>query len=410
MFIIDRWEEIFITIKKNKLRSFLTGFSVAWGIFMLIILLGSGHGLENGVKDQFKSSAVNTLWIWGGQTSLPYKGLQPGRYIQFDNKDYSDIKKGVDGIEYIAGRTHVWGDNNISYKGEYGNFDIRCVHPEYGLIEKVKIKEGRFINALDVEKNTKVVCIGIAVKETLFKNSEALSEYINIQGVPFKVVGVFEDDDGRQNNQNTVYLPITTAQKVYMGRDRLQTLALTVASNNVDDSKRMEQEIREEFAVNHHFDKNDDRAIFIWNAIEEFKQFQDMFAAIRIFIWIIGIGTIIAGIVGVSNIMMIGVKERTKEIGIRKSLGATPNSILMLIMQEAIFITALAGYIGLVLGVAVLELVSPYIQSEFFRNPEASIGIAISATIVLIISGMLAGYIPARKAVAIKPIEALKDE
>jgi putative ABC transport system permease protein len=410
MLLFDRWEEILISIKKNKLRSFLTGFSVAWGIFMLIILLGSGHGLENGVHDQFRSSAVNTLWVWGGQTSLPYKGLQPGRYITFENEDYKNVKSGVGGIEYIAGRSHVWGDNIISYKGEYGNYDIRSVHPEYGTIEKVIVHKGRYINPLDVQKYSKVACIGIAVKDALFKGKEALNNYINIQGVPFKVVGVFEDDDGRQDNQRTVYIPITTAQKVFMGRDRLQTLAVTVASNDIEDSKRMEDAIRQKIAANHNFDKADDRAIFIWNAVEEFKQFKDLFAAIRLFIWIIGIGTIIAGIVGVSNIMMIAVNERTKEIGIRKSIGATPLSIIMLIMQEAILITAFAGYIGMVLGVAVLELVSPYIHSEFFRNPEASLGIAISATVVLIISGMLAGYIPARRAVAIKPVEALKDE
>lgn len=410
MFIIDRWEEIFITIRKNKLRSFLTGFSVAWGIFMLIILLGSGHGLENGVHDQFKSSAENTLWIWGGQTSVPYKGLQPGRDIVFENADYTNIKSGVQGIEYIAGRSFVWGDNIIRYKSEYGNFDIRSIHPDYGPIEKVILREGRFINPLDVNKNQKVACIGIAVKEALFKNVAAINEYVNIQGVPFKVIGVFEDDDGRQGNQRTVYIPITTAQQVFMGRDQLQTLAVTVASNEIADSKRMEEEIRAKMAAQHNFDKGDDRAMFIWNAVEEFRKFMDLFAAIRLFIWIIGIGTIIAGIVGVSNIMMISVNERTKEIGIRKSLGATPNSILMLIMQEAIFITAISGYIGLVLGVGLLEMVSPYIKSEFFRNPEANLGIAISATIVLIIAGLLAGYIPARKAVAIRPVEALKDE
>ncbi len=410
MFILDRWEEIFITIKKNKLRSFLTGFSVAWGIFMLIILLGSGRGLENGVHDQFRSSAVNTLWVWGGETSMPYKGLQPGRDITFENADYSNVKTHVPGIEYIAGRSHVWGNGVISYKSEYGNFDIRSVHADYGLIEKVTLREGRFVNPNDVEKSLKVACIGIAVKEALFNDENAIGQYINIQGVPFKMVGIFEDDDGRQDNQRTVYIPITTAQKVFMGRDRLQTLAITVASNDVDDSKRMEEAIRSKIAARHIFDVKDERAMFIWNAVEEFKKFMDLFTAIRIFIWIIGTGTIIAGIVGVSNIMMIAVNERTKEIGIRKSLGATPASILMLIMQEALFITTIAGYIGLVLGVGLLELISPYVQSEFFRNPDANLGIAISATIVLIIAGVIAGYVPARKAVAIKPVEALKDE
>jgi len=411
MVIIDRWEEVFSTIRKNKLRTFLTGFSVAWGIFMLVILLGSGHGLENGVRDQFKSSATNTLWIWGGQTTKPYKGLQPGRRIDFENKDYEHIKNTVDGVDLISGRLNLWGDNTISYKNNYGNFDIRTVHPDYKIIEKVNMLEGRFVNNFDIQKSLKVVCIGIQVKDALFKNGgEALGAYISVRGIPFKVVGVFEDDDGRQDNQRTVYLPVTTGQKVFYGRDRLQTLAATVGAASVEQSKMIEEEIRNDMATRKKFDKTDENAMFIWNSVEEFKQFLDLFAAIRMFIWIIGIGTIIAGIVGVSNIMMITVKERTKEIGIRKSIGATPASIILLIMQESVFITTLAGYIGLVIGVGLLELVSPYIQTEFFRNPEANLGIAISATVLLIFAGMIAGYVPAKRAASIKPVEALRDE
>jgi putative ABC transport system permease protein len=410
MYFIDRWEEIFSTIRKNKLRTFLTGFSVAWGIFMLIILLGSGQGLENGVRDQFQSSAVNTLWVWGGQTTVAYKGLKPGRDIMFENPDYLDLRNSVDGIEYMAGRSFVWGDNNITYKNEWGNFDIRSVHPDYGIIEKVTVHEGRFINPYDVKDYQKVSVIGTDVVEALFKGEEAMGKYINIQGVPFKVVGIFSDEDGRRGNQRTVYIPITTGQRVYMGRDRIQTMAITVASRDVEDSKRMEEEVRSKLAHRLRFDVEDEQAMFIWNGVQEFKQFMDLFAAIRLFVWVIGIMTIIAGIVGVSNIMMIAVKERTKEIGIRKSMGATPNSIILLIMQEAIFITALAGYFGLVMGIGLLELINPYIDTEFFRNPEVNLRVAISATLVLIIAGMLAGFFPARRAAAIKPVVALRDE
>lgn len=410
MFSIDRWEEIFSTIRKNKLRTFLTGFSVAWGVFMLIILLGSGRGLENGVRDQFNSSAVNTLWIWGGETSLAYKGLKPGRDIEFDNEDFDQMELNVKGIEYMAGRTHLWGDNTISYKNNFGDYEIRSVHPDYAPIEKLRIIEGRYINHFDIKKNHKVTTIGTSVRDALFKGVPAVGEYVQVRGVPFKVVGIFEDNDGREDNQRVIYIPLTTAQKVFLGRDRVQTYAVTVASSNIDDSKRMEGEIRELFAKQHVFDVKDDQAMYIWNGVEEFKRYQDLFAAIRMFIWVIGIGTIIAGIVGVSNIMMIAVKERTKEIGIRKSLGATPNSIVLLIMQESVFITALAGYVGLVLGVGLLEMVSPYVQSEYFRNPDANIGIAISATIVLIIAGVIAGYVPARRAASIRPVEALRDE
>lgn len=410
MFFIDRWIEIFSIIRKNKLRTFLTGFSVTWGIFMLIILLGSGHGLENGVHDQFNSSAVNTLWVWGGETSIAYKGFKPGRDISFKNEDYNEIKNRIDGVEYLSGRMFIWGDNTINYKSEYGDFDIRSVHPDYGIIEKLSLIEGRFINNIDIKENRKVATIGKAVQEALFKQEDAIGKHITIHGIPFKVVGIYEDDDGRQDNQRAVYLPVTTAQKALAGRDRINTLAVTVASNDVADSKRMETEIRENFAERHVFDIEDKNAMFIWNAVEEFKQFQDLFAAIRMFIWVIGIGTIVAGIVGVSNIMMISVKERTREIGIRKSLGATPRSIVMMIMQEAILITGVAGYVGLILGIGLLELISPHIQSEFFRNPEADLGVAISAVVVLIIAGMLAGYVPAKRAAAIRPVEALKEE
>ncbi|MBU2554781.1 MAG: ABC transporter permease [Bacteroidetes bacterium] len=410
MFFIDRWIEILSIIRKNKLRTLLTGFSVTWGIFMLIILLGSGKGLENGVHDQFASSAVNTLWVWGGETSLPYKGLKPGRDISFRNADYDQIKSSVTGVEYISGRMFVWGSNTISYKTEYGDFDIRSVHPDYGIIEKLSMSQGRFINDNDIAENRKVAVIGMAVKEALIKQEEAIGKHINIRGIPFLVVGVFTDDDGRQDNQRAVYLPISTAQKALATIDRINTLAVTVASNDVSDSKRMEDEIRKDIAERHVFDEKDKNAMFIWNAVEEFKQFQDLFAAIRLFIWIIGVGTIVAGIVGVSNIMMISVKERTREIGIRKSLGATPRSIVSMIMQEALLITGLSGYIGLVLGIGVLELANPYLQSEFFRNPEADLRVAISALVVLVIAGMLAGFVPARRAAAIKPVEALKEE
>ena len=235
-------------------------------------------------------------------------------------------------------------------------------------------------------------------------------KYVNVKGVPFKVVGIWTDDNGRQDEQRMIYLPITTAQKVFIGRDRLQTMAITVASNSVEESNNMSDEIKNRLAQRLKFDVKDESAMFVWNGVEEFKKFMDLFAAIRIFIWVIGIGTIIAGIVGVSNMVMIAVKERTKEIGIRKSMGATPLSIIMLILQESVLITAVAGYIGLVLGVGLLELISPHIQTEFFRNPEANLGIAISATFVLMVAGVIAGYVPARSAAAIKPVEALRDE
>lgn len=413
MFDIDKWQEIFSTIQKNKMRTFLTGFSVAWGIFMLIILLGSGNGLENAVRYQFNSSAVNTIWMWSNQTSMPYKGMKSGRPVNLEIEDYDLIKNTVDGVDKISGRNFIWQNSTISYKKEFGSFDIMTVHPDYGKIEQIQLLEGRYINDLDLEKFRKVACISKVVKESLFKGEPCLNKYIKVAGIPFLVVGVYTDQENGDNGNNLrqLYVPFTTAQKVFNMKNRVQTIAFTVGQSTVDESKAIQDKVKNMMAARHKFDPQDQRAVQMWNAVEEYKKVMDLFAGIRLFIWIIGIGTIIAGIVGVSNIMLIVVKERTKEIGVRKALGATPWSIISLILQESVLITGFAGYIGLVLGIGVLELISKYMPpSDFFRNPEADFMLAVSATILLIVAGTLAGFVPARRAAAIKPVDALRDE
>lgn len=410
MFDTDKWNEILSTIRKNKLRTFLTGFSVAWGIFMLIILLGSGNGLENGVKKEFASSATNTIWIWNGQTSLPYKGMKPGRNIQMRNQDYDEVKRTVKGIELGSPRFNMWGSNLLSYKKQYGTFNIRTVYPDYQFIEKIEIKQGRFVNNTDLQQFRKVTSISTQVEEALFKGEAPLGKYIKVNGIPFKVVGTFADNDERDDNMRMIYIPMTTAQRVFSGENRIHTISITVGDATAEESKQIENNVKSKLASIHKFDVNDPRAIGTWNSVEEFTRFQKLFAGIRLFIWIIGFGTIIAGIVGVSNIMMIVVKDRTKEIGIRKAMGATPWSIISLVLQEAILITSFAGYIGLVLGVVILETVGSKIESNFFSQPQVDLKIAIYALILLVFSGAVAGFIPARKAAAIKPIEALRDE
>ncbi len=409
MFDLDKWQEIYSTIKKNKLRTILTGFSVAWGIFMLIILLGSGYGLENGVKKEFEDDATNTLWVNQGITSTNYKGYKPGRFIRFTDEDYDNAKKERD-VEDVSGRFTVRETNVLSYKKEYGSFDIICIHPAYGTVEKLTPIKGRFLNTIDVDEYRKVTSIGRLVEEALFKGGEnPIGKYIRVGGIPFKVVGVF-DDPGGDRDVSRIYIPITTAQMVFHYTNRVGTLAMTVNAS-LDRSKEMVGEIKNDFAQRHHFDPDDSRAIFIWNNVENYTRFMRLFANIRLFIWVIGIGTIIAGIVGVSNIMMIVVKERTKEIGIRKSMGATPGSIIGLVLQESVLITAFAGYIGLVLGVGLLELISKNLPStDYFANPEVNFNVAIGATLILIIAGAIAGFVPARKAASVKPVVALRDE
>ncbi|MCK4663126.1 MAG: ABC transporter permease [Bacteroidales bacterium] len=407
MFDIDIWQEILSTIRKNKLRTFLTGFSVAWGIFMLVVLLGSGKGLENGVTVQFEADATNSIWIYRGQTSMAYKGLQPGRRIRFTNEDYDITKRDVKGIEHISSRLSIWQESTISYKKNYGTYRIISVHPETKNLEATKIIEGRFLNSIDINEYRKVAAISKLVKEALFKDESAIGKYIKVSGISFKVAGVFDD---HERDMRRIYIPISTAQRIFTGDNKVHNIAFTTGNATVKESNEMVDKIRSLYASRHKYNIEDKRAIYINNNVENFQQFQSLFAGIRLFIWIIGIGTIIAGIVGVSNIMIIVVKERTKEIGIRKAIGATPASIIGLVLFESILITTFAGYIGLVIGVGLLEAISPYVQSDFFTNPEADFRIAVSATILLIISGALAGFIPAKRAAKIKPIEALRDE
>ncbi|MDY6790436.1 MAG: ABC transporter permease [Thermodesulfobacteriota bacterium] len=405
---LDKFQEIFSTIKKNRLRTFLTGFAVSWGIFMLIILLGSGTGLEKGVKNLFKD-ATNSVWVRKGQTSIPHKGLQPGRSIRFTNADYEDAKKILKGIEHITARFYRWGNNKITYRNETGAFNIISCHPAHQYLENTIMVKGRHINQIDIDQFRKVAIIGTEVERLLFKKESSLDKYININSIPFKVVGVFSDEEERV--VSLIYLPISTAQRVFNGSNRIHMFAFTLGDASVKESLDIENMVRKQLAVRHNFSVDDEKAVNIWNNVKFYQKFITLFKGIRIFIWIIGIGTIVAGIVGVGNIMLIAVKERTKEIGIRKALGATPLSIVTLVLTEAIMITSISGYIGLVTGVAAIELAAKYLpKTEFFQNPEVNFQAAIGAIILLVIAGSLAGLIPARKAANIKPVEALLEE
>jgi len=409
MFDLDKWQEILHTIGKNRLRTFLTGFSVSWGIFMLILLLGIGSGLQNGVNKEFERDAQNAIWFGGGRTSMPYKGLKPDRFINFNNEDYETLKNALPAAENVSGRLHVWQINSMSYSKQYGQFDLKAVHPAHGNVEKVKILEGRFINDLDISRYRKVAVIGTLVRDELFKKEKPLGKYIKLNNIPFLVVGVFEDV--MEQEMRRIYLPISVIQRLYTGKEDVGVLTLTTGNASTAESIKMADKIRELMAEAHDFDVRDKRAMWLFNTNEEFQKFINMFRGIRIFIWIIGIGTIIAGIVGVSNIMLVVVNDRTREIGIRKSMGATPWSVISLILQESILITTFAGYVGLVCGVGVLELVSRHLTAiPYFNNPSVHLGVAVSATMVLIASGVLAGFIPAKRAAGIKPIEALRED
>ena len=410
MFDLDTWQEILDTIRANKLRSFLTGFSVAWGIFMLIVLLGSGEGLAHGIEYQFRDDAINSIWIFPGQTSVPYKGLASGRRVQFTNEDNDGIRSGVNGVEHITSRFYISGNLRVRYREQTTTFDVRCVHPGHLFLEKTIVTEGRFLDDLDLKELRKVAVIGVNVKKALFKDEPAIGKNIEVNGIAFKVVGIFRDEGG-EGEQEKIYLPISTAQRAFGGANRVQQIMLTTGDAPLEQTEGMSKDIKQRLATRHTFSTEDPRAVFVNNNNQEFQRFVGLMRAIRSFIWVIGVGTILAGVVGVSNIMMITVRERTREIGVRKALGATPWSVVGLVLQESILITSVAGYIGLVLGIAVLELGAKAISgAEFFRNPEVDLAVAVQATLLLIVAGLAAGFVPARRAAAVRPVEALRNE
>lgn len=408
----DKWAEIFSSIKRHKLRTFLTALSVWWGIFMLVLLLGLGKGLENSVIHNFRDDAMNSLWIWPGRTTMPYKGLPVGRRLQFTNADYDRLKNQIDGEESITGRYYLRGEFTVKYKKKNLSFHIRAVHPDHLILENTIMMTGRYINDKDIDEYRKVCVIGQKVATDFFGKEDPIGSSLKIKGVDYKIVGTFYDD-GSKRELETIYLPISTTQRVESANGRINQLMITLGDVPVEKSFEIEKRIREELSVQHNFDINDKQAIYIRNSAEDFQEFQTVFMFIKGFLWFVGIGSILAGVIGVSNIMLIVVKDRTKEIGIRKAMGATPNSILAMILQEAVFLTAIAGYIGMISGFAIIYglnylLVTNGVELEYFRNPEVNFMTILYALILLVVSGALAGLIPAQQAVKINPVIAMK--
>lgn len=403
------WQEILSTMRKNKLRTFLTSFSVFWGIFILMILLGSGNGLEKGVMHNF-SDAMNSVWMWGGRTTMAHAGYNTGRQISFKNDDLEFLEQHYGSLENISGRIGLWGgEYHTSYKNNYGDFGIQAIHVGFQTTEALKLKSGRLLNITDVEKFRKVTIIGRIVEERLFKEEDPIGKYVNINGIPFLVVGVF--DDIHDGEVERLYIPISVAQKTFRPGTNVGTMTFTLGDASVDESEALIEDIRKKLAAKHSIHEDDQSAMGTFNALKEYKQTQAIFKGINLFVGIIGVFTLIAGIVGVSNIMLIVVKERTKEFGIRKAIGATPGSIIGLIILEALIITSIAGYLGLLAGISLLEVIAANMPaSDFFRNPGVDFKIAIRAVLLIMGAGMLAGFVPARRASKIKPIVALRDE
>ena len=409
MFDIDTWREILQSMNKNRVRSILSGFTVAFAIMLFTVLIGIANGLENTFKEAFVDDADNAIFVYSGRTTKAHKGLQAGRQIQFKNEDYEYVKEEYsDKIEYSSAR--IFKNVNASFRGEKNSYTLMAVHPDHQYLEKTEIKEGRYFNQKDINEKAKVVVIGRLVEEDLFLKTVAVGKYINLSGIQYKIVGVFTDDGG-DNEERKIYMPFTAAQLIYGNNDYIDQMALSYnrelsVDQAIDFGIELEKKLKNRFLIA----PNDQRAVRINNMAQNSQGVKQFTTVLSLIIFVIGLGTLIAGIVGISNIMIFIVKERTKEIGIRKALGAKPSSIVSIILIESVVITAIAGYLGLLLGVGLLRWIGPGLEDYFIKDHGASIGLEFSATVVLILSGALAGYLPAKKASRIKPIVALRND
>ena len=402
------------------MRTTLTGLSVTWGIFILIVLLGAGNGLKNGVTSNFSERASNLVQMWSGTSSLPYDGLKADRQLPFAERQISDVKTEMKETDRQTGV--IDKQQTFTYKSEYGSYGIKGVNPTYNDIFKLKFSDngGRFINELDLKAYKKVIVIDKKIEDVLFKGKSSLGQYIKVGNIMFQVIGV--NTKAERWGGSNGYIPFTTAQLIYNPDKKFNNMAFTVNGLQTEEANnQFTDKLKSEMSSSLRFDPKDPRALWIWNSQKDYIETLKIFGGITLFVSIIGIFTLIAGIVGVSNIMLVSVKERTREIGIRKAIGAPPASILRSIVLESIIITTIFGYIGMMLGIGLTEMINYFmVQSAaqsasetgmtVFKDPTVELSIVLISTSILIIAGVIAGYMPARRAVRIKPIEAMREE
>jgi len=412
--MLDGLQEIFFTLRQNKLRTLLTAFGVFWGIFMLIMLLGFGRGMQNGVMDDFGSDVLDFIVVNSAETSLAYRGMGPGRKIRLEQSDVEAIRQQISGIRVLSGESAQYG-GSVTFEGKNSNAAVHGIPDEYFKIkEDVPFNLGRKLNPLDLSEIRKVVVIGTAVADRLFdKGTDPVGKDLRIQDVVMKITGVFYDKGNRGRNSEAVFMPLTTYRKIYGGGDRVDSIWLRPAANV--DGFELEKKVVELVKRRHDVAPEDQRGVNSFNMAMPAKNINGLFIGINVFIWFVGLGTLTAGIVGISNIMIITVKERTREIGIRKALGATPFTIVSTLLLESTLVTGVAGYLGLVFGVGLLELIAFALRSTgaqlpYFLNPEVNFQVAITAILLLIGVGILAGLMPALRAAKITPIEAMRAE
>ena len=419
MFDLDRWQEIWVTITRNKTRSLLTCFGVFWGILMLVLLLGSGTGLKNGMMEGTRGFSTNSIFIFTNQTSESYKGFNKGRYWNMRNRDVESIMKNVKGIDAIS--PIIWGnssDKNVVYGQLSGTYNVKGVFPDYFKIESQDIFYGRLLNDIDLQGKRKVCLIGKNVNEVLFKNQNPCGKFVRVNGLYYQVVGVIKGKASGLNlggrSEESIYIPFSTMQQTLNQGDILHFLCISAIQGYsvekvIADTKQILQAQNE-------ISPTDPQALQIINVAKQFDTFNMLFIGIDFLVWLVGMGTLLAGVIGISNIMMVTVKERTKEIGVRRALGAKPFNIITQIMSESLVLTTMAGLIGLTLGVFILDIVNKMLSNQevtretFFINPGVDIDTALYASGVLLISGMVAGLIPAWRAMQIKAIDGIREE
>ena len=409
MFDRDLWGEIFQSISKNKLRSILSGFTIAFAILIFTLLFGISNGLQNTFSSSFVNNTPNAIYIYSGRTSIPYKGNKSGKRIRLSNKEMNYLKRhNKNKIDHISAQ--VFKNFNVTYQDKKNSYSVTAVQPASQFIETFKLSKGRFINIPDINQKEKTAVIGRLVKEDLFKSKNAIGKYINLQGISFKIVGIF-NKEGDDNAERIIYIPLSTAQVLYANNDYVDQINLTYNKNmsypQVEAfSKSIEDQLKEILVVS----PKDQGAIRVRNNAEAVKETNMIMMVLTLLIFFIGFGTLIAGIVGISNIMIYVVSERNKELGVRKVLGASPKSIVALILLESITITSIAGYVGILIGIGSVNLIGNSLEQYFITNPTVDTSIIIGAMITLVISGCIAGYVPAKRASKIKPIVALRDE
>lgn len=413
----DRWREMLQVFARRKLRTALTALAVAWGIFMLVVLLAIGNALARGTEAQFSNDAINSVFLSTGATSRPFRGLPKGVRVRLDNGDGQMIRESFGAhaarplLDRLSGRFYPAGQILVRYHERDGAFPLRAVEPDHMLIEGTQLIAGRFINALDMAERRRVVVVGRRVVEALFPpGASALGADLQIGSFVFRIIGI-SDEPNEERERQVIFLPLSTAQMAFAGGTRVNELAFTIGDVPLEEGRARVASVRRALAARHGVAPDDDRALHVWNNQEMRAQLLALFAGIRGFVWTMGLGTVLAGVVGVSNIMLISVKERTREFGVRKAVGATPFAIVSMVVSEAMTITLVSGYLGLVAAVATVEGVRRYAPpTDFLLEPAVDLGVGLAATGVLVLAGVLAGAFPALRAARINPIAALRSE